>query len=436
MTEGEQDRGTTAPGTSVIASSDVHDADAARPHGDDREPGRPAEERDSSPSRPARQEEPARAADAGTPSPAADQPPEAHRPGFIHQLRDVAREHRSASVLAALLLLLLLAAAAAGTGLAVWAFREERRARKVEQQAVEKSQKAQDVAAKYEGKFHQTEAEWKAAVDGLHRARAAEEAARRSEGETKAILDFFKKSLLSAGRPGDGSLPAVFWAGGQGRDVTLRKALDSAESQVAEVFADRPMAEAVVREILGSAYLSVGEAARAVRQYERALALREATHGANHPDAAACRNQLAVAYRLAGRDAEAARLFEQTPDSAAHASALAARGAMLLREKKPAEAELKLRGCLTIRQKIQPDDWTTFDTKSSLGEALLDQSKFADAEPLLLSGYQGMKQREDTIPSQDKPRLIKALERLVRLYEAWGKEDEAMKWRKELEAAG
>ena len=95
-------------------------------------------------------------------------------------------------------------------------------------------------------------------------------------------------------------------------------------------------------------------------------------------------------------------------------------------EKKPAEAELKLRECLTIRQKIQPDDWTTFDTKSMLGEALLDQKKFADAEPLLLSGYEGMKQREDTIPSQEKPRLTKALERLVKLYEAWGKKDEAI----------
>ena len=71
-----------------------------------------------------------------------------------------------------------------------------------------------------------------------------------------------------------------------------------------------------------------------------------------------------------------------------------------------------------------------------LGEALLDQKKFADAEPLLLSGYEGMKQREDTIPPQDKPRLTKALERLVKLYEAWGKKDEAMKWRKELAAGG
>ena len=97
------------------------------------------------------------------------------------------------------------------------------------------------------------------------------------------------------------SLAEAFWAGGQGKDVTLRKAVDTAEPQVAAAFADRPLAEASIRELLGMAYLNVGEAARAVKQYERALALREAMHGVNHPDTADCRNKLAVAYRLAGQ---------------------------------------------------------------------------------------------------------------------------------------
>src|SRR5262249_2714655 len=37
------------------------------------------------------------------------------------------------------------------------------------------------------------------------------------------------------------------------------------------------------------------------------------------------------------------------------------------------------------------------------------------------AGYEGMKQRADTIPPQGKPRLTEALERLARLYDAWGK---------------
>jgi hypothetical protein len=71
-----------------------------------------------------------------------------------------------------------------------------------------------------------------------------------------------------------------------------------------------------------------------------------------------------------------------------------------------------------------------------LGDALLGQKKYAKAETLLLAGYQGLKQREATIPQPfRKGRLAEALERLVELYEATGKEDEAAKWRKELDAA-
>ncbi len=66
---------------------------------------------------------------------------------------------------------------------------------------------------------------------------------------------------------------------------------------------------------------------------------------------------------------------------------------------------------------------------------LLGRKKYAEAEPLLVAGYEGMKRREATIPPQGKPRLTEALERLVQLYEATGRPDEAARWRKELEAS-
>ena len=64
----------------------------------------------------------------------------------------------------------------------------------------------------------------------------------------------------------------------------------------------------------------------------------------------------------------------------------------------------------------------------------MGQKKYAEAEPLLLAGYEGMKQREAKIPPQGKVRLTEALERLVQVDEALEKKDEAAKWRKELEA--
>ncbi len=45
-----------------------------------------------------------------------------------------------------------------------------------------------------------------------------------------------------------------------------------------------------------------------------------------------------------------------------------------------------------------------------------------------------MKQREKTIPPLGKARLPEAIERLVQLYEALDKKDDAAKWNKELEA--
>jgi hypothetical protein len=70
-----------------------------------------------------------------------------------------------------------------------------------------------------------------------------------------------------------------------------------------------------------------------------------------------------------------------------------------------------------------------------LGGALLGQQKYAEAEPLLLQGYEGMKQREATIPTQGKQRLPEAAERLVALYEATGRADEARAWRAKLPPA-
>jgi tetratricopeptide (TPR) repeat protein len=283
-----------------------------------------------------------------------------------------------------------------------------------------------------ERELRHAEHDWLTAVKELQQSRAAENSARRSEEQAKAVLDFLERTLLSAGRPGDVSVSDAFWAGGQGTDVTLRKALDVADSKVGETLPDRPLVEARVREILGATYVNVGEPAQAVKQFERAMALREAMQGASEPEAASCRNQLAVAYRLAGRTTEAGRLFERSPLSRAHAAVLAVRGATLLHEKKAADAELKLRECLRIREKLQPGDWMTFDTKSLLGEALFEQNKLAEAEPLLVASYEGLKKREGAISAADKQRVTQALARVVKLYDAWGKKDKAAKWREEL----
>jgi eukaryotic-like serine/threonine-protein kinase len=95
-------------------------------------------------------------------------------------------------------------------------------------------------------------------------------------------------------------------------------------------------------------------------------------------------------------------------------------------------AEPILRECLAIREQELPDDWRRSNALSLLGGALLGQKQYAEAEPLLRQGYEGMKQREAKIPEPAKVRLAEAAERLVRLYEATNRPDKARTWREKL----
>jgi hypothetical protein len=91
-----------------------------------------------------------------------------------------------------------------------------------------------------------------------------------------------------------------------------------------------------------------------------------------------------------------------------------------------------LREGLAIREAKTPEVWATFNTRSMLGGSLLGQKRYAEAEPLVVSGYEGMKAREATILPGAKARLAEARDRGVGLYEAWGKPGEAAAWKAKL----
>jgi tetratricopeptide (TPR) repeat protein len=108
-------------------------------------------------------------------------------------------------------------------------------------------------------------------------------------------------------------------------------------------------------------------------------------------------------------------------DSLPYASAMANLGLNLLKQGKWAAAESAARESFRIREKSEPELWSTFNSRSLVGGALLGQKRFGDAEPFLVSGYEGMKAREATIPRLSKIHLKSALERLIQLYSDWDK---------------
>jgi serine/threonine protein kinase len=194
---------------------------------------------------------------------------------------------------------------------------------------------------------------------------------------------------------------------------------------------------------LAAAYQAAGKADKAPPLLEEARRGFQAKLGAEHPYTLLSLGNLAIAYCDAKHGDKAVPLFAEyferrrkrsKPNDPVLAASLAVAGDKLLSCDRSTEAEAYLRECLSIRESAQPDAWTTFNADALLGGALLGQKKYAEAEPLLLKGYEGMKQRESQIPKEAKGNLAEAAERLVALYDAWGKPAEAAKWRQELAA--
>jgi DNA-binding SARP family transcriptional activator len=231
---------------------------------------------------------------------------------------------------------------------------------------------------------------------------------------------------------------------------------------------------------LASAYRRANQHAKSTPLYEQVLAARRRNRGEKHPETLRAIVNLAIDYRdtgrlaqaiplleqvyleagnrpalrmvggalltayiKAGRSAEATALAKETlratrktlpAGSGALGNALAQNGSALLQLHAWDESEPILRECLDIRSRVTPDDWQTFSARSLLGAALMGQKKYVEAEPLLVQGYEGMRQRQAKIPPRYKVlRLREAAERLVQLYDAWGTQDQAREWRKKLE---
>ncbi|MCA9104574.1 MAG: tetratricopeptide repeat protein [Planctomycetales bacterium] len=209
-------------------------------------------------------------------------------------------------------------------------------------------------------------------------------------------------------------------------------ALDARERQLGRDHLD------TIRTIanLGSNYKDNG-------QIDQAIPLLEEAYQASseQPAVSWVGFTLLDAYVLADRTESAAslanELFQSTQqDLQRHDSKRSQQTAViamaLLKLQLFAEAEPVARELLSIRQETQPDNWSTFNSMSMLGGALLGQGKFDEAEDLLLQGYEGMQARKDSIPAEGKPRLAEAISRLVELYTATNQIELADRFQKEM----
>jgi len=188
------------------------------------------------------------------------------------------------------------------------------------------------------------------------------------------------------------------------------------DAQIASLGPDHPDALTTLNN-LAQAYWSTKQLDKSVPLFEDVLKRQEAKLGRQHPNTQNTGANLGVNYKDAGRLKEAIPLLEEAHQSAkrfpAHrwvgnqlidaymkagvsakladllqerlgearkalpkdspqlAGELAQIGVSLLQQKKWNEAEPLMRECLAIREKKEPEEWRTFNTKSLLGGALL-----------------------------------------------------------------
>jgi non-specific serine/threonine protein kinase/serine/threonine-protein kinase len=189
---------------------------------------------------------------------------------------------------------------------------------------------------------------------------------------------------------------------------------------------------------LARLYHQQGKLAEAEALAVESLEAHRRTLGKTHPGTLASLYALAIVRRARGNPAEAEPLFvelvatRRRAQGAGHlevARALVDLGLTELQLGKFDEAEARLREGLAILEKVSPEGWERFDAMVLLGASLAGQKKYPEAEPPMLSGYEGLKAREPSIPVPNRGCLADAVKRIVALYTAWGKPEKAAEWR-------
>jgi tetratricopeptide (TPR) repeat protein len=159
--------------------------------------------------------------------------------------------------------------------------------------------------------------------------------------------------------------------------------------------------------------------------------------GDDHPNVAFGLTLLAYAYYYEGRydraEQEARKAFaiaEKLPKgSHVYTGAAVALGRILNRTGRPLEAEPLLRDALANHGATIPRRSSTmaYTLLGSLGECLTTQKRYADAEPLLKESYETLA----VVQVPNSPMLAEARQRLVSLYDDWGKPHAADPYRRE-----
>ena len=182
--------------------------------------------------------------------------------------------------------------------------------------------------------------------------------------------------------------------------------------------------------LLGLALLEGGKLEEAEEVLRRALALRRAVFDEGHTSVAKVLNNLAIVRQAQGAHEEAemlyrealasrrSRLSQSHPEVASTAISLAS---LLVDGGRYEEAEPLAREALAVLSRQRPDHWRTAYAENVLGASLSGLKRFEEAEPLLVGGYEAVRERKPLCHRTS----VEALQRWINFLEISGRTVEA-----------
>jgi hypothetical protein len=238
------------------------------------------------------------------------------------------------------------------------------------------------------------------------------------------------------------TLGGAYLNGGQYREAeqVLVPTLKICQSQ----WGEKNAATLVVESLVATLYYEMGRFDDADRYAANTYEFRQEVLGKLNVHTLFSEALVALLHLARGRIAEAQPLYRDFIEKARGQEnrlppfviwRIGSLGQALLSQREFADAESFLRFYLDLAAKKHPEGWRRYGAVSALGACLVGQKKYADAEPLLLKGYDGLQKNKTAIPAGFRSaRLTDALSRLVQFYDETGKPEVAARWRTELEA--
>ena len=324
---------------------------------------------------------------------------EAGPPSARYRLSRFARRHRGALATAAAFVLILVAAAAGSTYLAV---------RATQAQSAEREARANSELALAETR--EANAKTELAL------KESEGSRRQAEAVSTYLVEVFRKPD-----------PKLY-----GRALKVVDLLDQAVANLDEKFSGSPKIRQQLLDALGETYLGLGLASQSVDVFAKALSLREATLGPDHPDTFTSRHTLASAYIKAGRTADGISLHEHTLELRTaklgkdHPDTLVSRdhvGVAYSEASRHSDAIAMHKETVRLREaRSGADNPDTLMSRHHLASAYLFADRTSEAIAL---NEQTLKLREDTL-GKDHPDTLASRNNLALCYLAAGHQEKAI----------